>query len=102
MVQEARLSWADIEGDCDMDELIARAVLSHLSLERGEAGAYHKLAPPPPYVAKCVCGVTRKCAENWWLVERRDVQPPEWLVFTGCNPPTWTTDAWKAQRSTLR
>lgn len=81
------------------DDLIA-ALRAALDAEatRGEAVAYHKVAPPPPYVATCVCGRTRECAENWWLVERRDVQPPEWLTFTGCNPPTFTTDAWKAQR----
>lgn len=33
-----------------------------------------------------------------WLVERRDCSPPQWLVRTGRNPPTWTEDASLAQR----
>jgi hypothetical protein len=66
--------------------------------KEGAVAVGHDVAPPLPHRVKCVCGDWRDCGESWWLVERRDVQPPAWLTFTGCNPPSWTEDAWKAQR----
>ena len=78
----------------------ADALKAALSRPSAPADTGHRLAPAVTHQVVCVCGEARSCGESWWLVERRDVTTPEYLTFTGCNPPSWVSDAWKAQRFT--
>lgn len=75
-----------------------RKYAASLSSPSGGGDVGHRVAPPTPAYVVCVCDVSRNCGETWWLVERRDVQPPQWLAYTGKNPPEWTDNAWRAQR----
>lgn len=110
-------SWLDgeiVPGFTRRDAFVSRQPMSDATLEVVFAFAFDawqaalsSFASRPVEAAavdvECLnCHHTREISENWWLVERRDVSPPQYLVFTGESVPKWTTDAWQAQRFGLR